>query len=105
MKAKLRKKERGESALEMPELTDEQLRSMRRGTPERTEYFRQALENTFRRPFPPRLGRPPKALHHKYRDIHLKLHPKALQWARVEAKKRGIGYQTLINEILLHHAA
>ena len=32
----------------MPELTDQQLRSMRRGTPERTEFFRQALENTFK---------------------------------------------------------
>jgi uncharacterized protein (DUF4415 family) len=75
-----------------------------RVTPEETEFFRKAYENTFgvrRR----RRGRPAKAAHHKYRDIHLKLHPRALAWTRTEAKRRGIGYQTLINEILLHHAA
>lgn len=38
-------------------LTDEQLRTMRRGTPERTEFFRLALENTFKRPFPSRMGK------------------------------------------------
>ena len=48
-------------------------------------------------------GRPAKAPHLKYLDIHLKLHPKALRWARAEAKRRGIGYQTLINEALRQH--
>src|SRR5579871_3441200 len=72
---------------------------------EEVQRYRHAYKNTFAEEPPPRLGRPPKASHHKYCDIHLKLHPKALKWARVEAKRRGIGYQTLINEILLDKAA
>jgi predicted DNA binding CopG/RHH family protein len=28
-----------------------------------------------------------------------------LAWAKKEAKKRGVGYQTIINEILLKKAA
>jgi predicted DNA binding CopG/RHH family protein len=31
----------------------------------------------------------------------MRLHPQALEWAKAEAKRRGIGYQSLINEILL----
>jgi len=91
--------------LEIPPLTETQLQGMRRVTPEQHEKFCKALENTFHRPFPPRLGRPPKAVDEKYRDIHLKLHPKAFHWAQREAKRRGIGYQTVINEILLRQAA
>ena len=76
----------------------------RKATVSETQMFRKAYENTFGKK-PPRRGRPPKQSHHKYRDIHIKLHPKALQWATTEAKRRGIGYQTVINEVLLHHAA
>ena len=47
-------------------------------------------------------GRPPKCPEN-YQDVHIRLHPKVFQWAR--AKHLGIGYQTLINETLLHHAA
>jgi predicted DNA binding CopG/RHH family protein len=75
----------------------------RRVTHQETEMFRQAIENTFgiKRP---RRGRPLKG-HKKYRDIHMKIHPKALRWLKTKAKKRGVGYQTVINEILLSHAA
>jgi len=66
--------------------------------------FRKAYENTFGEKTP-RRGRPRKLDHHKYRDIHIKLHPRALQWAQAEAKRRGVGYQTVINELLLRHAA
>lgn len=79
------------------------LSKLRRVTPEETEMFRKAIENTFHIKLPVR-GRPPKGPE-KYREIHIRLHPKALQWARAQAKKRGIGYQTVINETLLHHAA
>lgn len=65
--------------------------------------FRKAYENTFGEK-PPRRGRPSKGPE-KYRDIHIKLHPKALHWARAEARRLGIGYQTVINKTLLHHAA
>jgi uncharacterized DUF497 family protein/predicted DNA binding CopG/RHH family protein len=87
-----------------PPLSKTQLRAMRRVTPEEHARFQDAYVNTFGKE-PPRRGRPRKSLSHKYRDIHLKLHPKALGWAQSEAKRRGIGYQTLINEILLRHAA
>lgn len=49
----------------------------------------------------PSRGRPPKGLANKYRPVHIRLHPKALQWARREANRRKIGYQTVINEVLL----
>ncbi|MFI5347859.1 MAG: BrnA antitoxin family protein [Elusimicrobiota bacterium] len=75
----------------------------RRVTPEETEVFRRAIENTFAIQRPPR-GRPPKGAD-KYRAVHIRLHPRILAWARAKAKRRGIGYQTLINETLLRHAA
>jgi predicted DNA binding CopG/RHH family protein len=74
----------------------------RRVTPRQTAAFRQAIEKTFHVHRPSR-GRPPKGLA-KYQPIHIRLHPKALRWAKTEAKHRGIGYQTVINELLLHHA-
>lgn len=45
-------------------------------------------------------GRPPKGLD-KYNPIQIRLHPQALQWAKFEAERRHIGYQTVINETLL----
>ena len=75
----------------------------RRVTPRETAHFRRAIENTFHVKRLPR-GRPPKGPE-KYLEVHIRLHPKALSWARAEAKQRGIGYQTLINELLLQHAA
>lgn len=49
-------------------------------------------------------GRPPKEKD-KYSPISIRLHPKVLQWAKREGKKRGVGYQTIINEVLLKKAA
>lgn len=71
----------------------------RRVTRAETRTFRKAYENTFGRK-PPRRGRPPKG-DAKYRAVHIRLHPEALTWARGQARRRGIGYQTLINETLL----
>lgn len=48
-------------------------------------------------------GRPPKGLD-KYKPIHIRLHPTAIRWAKSEAKHRGIGYQTVINQALLARA-
>ncbi len=68
--------------------------------------LRRAYKNTFGK-YPPRRrrGRPPKRMADKYRDIHLKIHPKALEWVKMKAKQEGIGYQTVINEVLMSHAA
>ena len=46
-------------------------------------------------------GRKPKQEGTLYVPISMRLHPKAFEWAKAEAQKRGIGYQSLINEILL----
>jgi uncharacterized protein (DUF4415 family) len=52
---------------------------------------------------PPR-GRPAKSEADKYKSTSIRLHPKVLAWARKEARKRGVGYQTIINEVLLEKA-
>lgn len=50
-------------------------------------------------------GRPPKHVAEKYHAIAIRLHPKILKWAKGEAKKQGLGYQTVINRLLLKYAA
>ena len=74
----------------------------RRVTPQETSVFKKTIERTLHVTRPVR-GRPPKGLT-KYRDVHIRIHPVALAWAHTQAKHRGIGYQTFINEILLHRA-
>jgi hypothetical protein len=90
MKTKRRIGKLNDPDLDIPPLTDEQLRSMRRAAPDETEKYRRAIESPLGIARPRRGGR--------------KLHPRALAWARAEAKRRGIGYQTIINETLLNHA-
>ena len=46
-------------------------------------------------------GRPTKLDKEKYVPTSIRLHPKVLKWAKSEAKKRKIGYQSIINEVLL----
>ena len=104
-RTKRSKKQSGDSDLEIPPLTDKQLSSARRVTPEEHEKFRLALQRKFHRPFPTRLGRPRKDPAEKYRPVYIKLHPKALEWARATGKRRGIGYQSVINETLLRQAS
>ena len=41
----------------------------------------------------------------KYRPVSIRLHPSVLTWAKREAKRRGLGYQTVINEVLLKATA
>lgn len=55
----------------------------------------------------PRRKRPgpaPKPVEEKYCTISIRLHPATMAWAKKEAKRRGIGYQTIINETLLKEA-
>jgi uncharacterized protein (DUF4415 family) len=75
----------------------------RRSSPEQVEAFRKAIEAKLgvKRP---RRGRPPKT-EDKFKPVSIRLHPKALEWAKKEAKRRGVGYQTIINEVLLKKAA
>ena len=67
------------------------------------ERFRQAIERKLGHPVP-RIGRPPKG-EEKYSPVSIRLHPQALAWAKKEGKRRGVGYQTVINEALLKLAA
>jgi uncharacterized protein (DUF4415 family) len=90
--------------LDIPPLTDEDFKRARRVTPAEHKMFRKALENTFGKKFPSRMGRPRKTFG-KYRSVTIRLHPYVLEWAQAEAKKRGVGYQTFINQTLLGHTA
>lgn len=76
----------------------------RRVTAKETEAFRKAIEQKTGEPRAKR-GRPPKEVDDKFEPISIRLHPLALEWAKKEAKRRGVGYQTIINEILLEKAA
>lgn len=76
----------------------------RRSSPEALAMYRKAIEDKLRITLPPR-GRPPKQDHERHRPVTIRLHPRALEWAKAEAKRRGIGYQTVINEVLLRSAA
>lgn len=50
---------------------------------------------------PPKRGRPAKDDSEKYEPVSIRLHPKVIEWAKEEAQRRGVGYQTVINEALL----
>lgn len=64
---------------------------------------RRAIESVTGRKRPSR-GRPPKGAD-KFQPVSIRLHPKVIEWAKREAKRRGVGYQTVINEVLLKMAA
>ena len=64
---------------------------------------RRAIEEKTGVPRPLR-GRPLKRRRDKYFATSIRLHPKAIAWAKREAKKRGVGYQTVINDVLLESA-
>lgn len=53
---------------------------------------------------PPKRGRPAKDDDEKYEPVSIRLHPLVIQWAKKEAQRRGVGYQTVINEALLQLA-
>lgn len=71
----------------------------RRVTSEESQEFRAAISKQFEVKLRKR-GRPMKE-EEKYEPISIRLHPKVLAWAKAEAEKRGVGYQTVINEALL----
>jgi len=72
----------------------------RRVTPEESQQFREAISEQFGMKLRKR-GRLAKNEEEKYELISVRLHPKVLAWAKKEAQKRGVGYQTVINEVLL----
>lgn len=76
----------------------------RRITAEELKAYRKAIEKKTGEKLPVRSGRPPKAKEDKYVPISLRLHPKILNWLKREAKKRGVPYQTIINQMLMRAA-
>lgn len=71
----------------------------RRVTKREVESARKAIEAKLGEKRP-RRGRPPKG-DEKHRAVSIRLNPKVIEWAKKQARKRGIGYQTVINEVLL----
>jgi uncharacterized protein (DUF4415 family) len=75
----------------------------RRVTASEAETARKAIERKLGKKRP-RRGRPPKGVE-KYQPVSIRLHPRVITWAKREAKRRGLGYQTVINEVLLKATA
>lgn len=75
----------------------------RRVSTAETEAARKAIEAKLGAKRPKR-GRPPKGAE-KFQPISIRLHPAVLLWAKAEAKRRKVGYQTIINETLLRASA
>lgn len=75
----------------------------RRVTRQEVERARKAIEAKLGQTHP-RRGRPPKVAD-KYAPVSIRLHPRVLAWAKREAKRRGLGSQTVINEVLLKATA
>lgn len=92
-------------------LTDEEFlmqefdfKNSRRATPEETEIGRLAIEAMTGKPRAPR-GRPPLPVDERAQATSIRIPAKVLEWAKREGARRGVGYQTVINETLLKHAA
>jgi len=90
---------------DIPTLTKEWFRKARHVTTEEVEEGRKAIEAKLGVQRPRRVGRPSKYPDARLRDIHIKLHPSIVGWAKREAKKRHIGYQSFLNDFLLNHAS
>jgi uncharacterized protein (DUF4415 family) len=76
----------------------------RRVSAKEVDAFRKGIEKKTGEPRPKR-GRPAKSVEQKYEPTSIRLHPDVLAWAKREAKKKGVGYQTIINEVLPKKAA
>jgi len=76
----------------------------RRVTSEEVKKAHSAIEDSLGKKRASR-GRPPKSSADKYLPVSIRLHPKVMSWVKKEAKKKGTGYQSLINDILLKFVA
>ena len=90
------KHKRDDDEVKIPPLTAADFKRARRITAAEHKRFHKAVQNFRSR------GRPKKNFG-KYRPVTIRLHPYVLEWAKTEARKRGIGYQTFINQTLLSH--
>lgn len=84
----------------MPKKVEFPFEKARRITPEEVMAAEKAIQEQFGIDAS-RAGRPPKNETEKYQAISIRLHPQVMAWAKAEAKKQGVGYQTIINQALL----
>ena len=91
------------SVSDMPKARQFPFETARRITAREVESARKAIEQRLGKPRP-RRGRPPKG-REKFLAVSIRLHPRVVAWARKEARRRGLGYQTVINEALLKASA
>jgi uncharacterized protein (DUF4415 family) len=84
----------------MKNLNEFPFHKARRLTPGEMEKNRQAIEHHTGKPRRPR-GRPAKEPQELYLPVSIRLNPKTLEWAKRIGRRKGIGYQTVINEALL----
>jgi uncharacterized protein (DUF4415 family) len=87
----------------MPKAKEFPFEAARRVTSQEVAAARKAIEAKLGKKRPVR-GRPPKGST-KYTPVSIRLHPQVVAWAKKEAKRRGLGYQTVINEALLELSA
>jgi uncharacterized protein (DUF4415 family) len=85
----------------MPKNSEFPFESARRITDAELRAAEQAVQEQFDIDIVAQRGRPPKPEDERYEAISIRLHPKVIAWAKVEAEKRAVGYQTVINEELL----
>ncbi|MBK8575437.1 MAG: AT hook motif protein [Elusimicrobia bacterium] len=89
---------------EIPQLKAQDFKHGRRLTSQESATFRKAYRNTFHEE-PPHFGRPFKYMDSKLVPVSIRLHPIILTWAREQAHKKHIGYQSFLNRLLLRLAA
>ena len=87
----------------MPKAREFPFEAARRVTPREVAAARTAIEEKLGKKRP-RRGRPPKG-DEKYVPVSIRLHPRVVAWAKKEARRRGLGYQTVINDALLKASA
>ena len=84
----------------MKKLKEFPFESSRKVSAQEVRQARLAIEKKIGKKRPAR-GRPLKT-EEKYKPVSIRIHPKVLEWAKREAKKKGVGYQTIINQVLLN---
>ena len=65
-------------------------------TPQEHARFKEALSKPAKI-----IGRPRKPPDEKFVPVYIRLDPRIVKWAKREAKRRRLGYQTVLNEELL----
>lgn len=84
----------------MKKITEFPFESARRITAEEVAAATEAVKQQFGIE-PSKRGRPAKNESELTIPVSIRLHPKVIEWAKEEAQRQGVGYQTVINQALL----